>query len=159
VVGYTLKLRARPGQAARVARLSVSFGAICIRAPAYQGRGGEPVSCWLVRAWEENPLAGVEPLEWILAVRFPVATATDALRAVGMYARRWVIEEFHKGLKAGMGAERLQLETVERLYAAIAIMSVVTLRLLDLRERAWVNPKAPAEQSGLDALERELLSR
>jgi hypothetical protein len=51
------------------------------------------------------------------------------------------------------------LETAERLYAAIALMSVVTLRLLDLRERAWVNPEAPAEQSGLDALERELLSR
>src|SRR5262249_48621630 len=66
---------------------------------------------------------------------------------------------FLKGLKTGMGAERLQLETAERLDAALALMSVVTLRLLDLRERAWVNPEAPAVRSGLDALERELLSR
>jgi Transposase DNA-binding len=159
VVGYTLTLRARPGQARRVARLSVSFGAICVRAPAHQGRTAEPVSCWFVRAWEEHPPAGLEPLEWVLAVGSPVETAAGAALAVGIYAQRSLIEEFHKGLKTGMGAERLQLETAARLYAAIAVMSVVTLRLLDLRERAWVDPEAPAERSGLDALERELLSR
>jgi hypothetical protein len=159
VVGYALKLRARPGQAARVARLSVSFGAICVRAPAHQGRAAEPISCWFVRAWEEAPPEGVEPLEWVLAVGFPVTTAEDALRGVGIYAQRSLIEEFHKGLKTGMGAERLQLETAGRLYAAIALMSVVTLRLLDLRERAWLDSEAPAERSGLDPLERELLSR
>jgi hypothetical protein len=159
VVGYALKWRARPGQAARVARLLVSFGAICVRAPAHQGRAAEPVSCWFVRAWEEAPPEGVEPLEWVLAVGFPVTTAEDALRGVGIYAQRSLIEEFHKGLKTGMGAERLQLETAARLYAAIALMSVVTLRLLDLRERAWLDSQAPAEQSGLDPLERELLSR
>jgi hypothetical protein len=159
VGSYDLKLRARPGQAARLAQLSVSFGAICIRAPAHQGRAGEPVSCWFVRAWEEHPPPGVEPLEWVLAVGFPVEAAESALTAVGIYAHRSLIEEFHKGLKTGMGAERLQLETAARLYAAIALLSVVTLRLLDLRERAWLNPEAPAEQSGLDTLERELLSR
>jgi hypothetical protein len=159
VTSYDLKLRARPGCAARTARVSVSSGAICVRAPAHRGRAGEPVSCWFVRAWEEAPPEGVEPLEWILAVGFPVATAADALRAVGAYAHRPVIEDFHKGLKTGMGAERLQLEIAERLYAAIAIMSVVTLRLLDLRERAWVDPAAPAERSGLDVVERELLSK
>jgi hypothetical protein len=159
VASDDLKLRARPGQAARGARLSVSFGAICLRAPAYQGRAGEPVSCWLVRAWEEAPPPGVEPLEWIVAAGFPVVSVADAFRAVGIYGLRPLIEEFHKGLKTGMGAERLQLETAARLYAAIALMSVVTLRLLDLRERAWVNPEAPAEQSRLDTVERELLSR
>jgi hypothetical protein len=158
IAGYALGLRARPGQAARVARLSVSSGAICVRAPAHRG-GGEPVSCRFVRAWEEDPPAGVEPLEWVLAVGFAAEGAEGALRAVGIYAQRPMIEEFHKGLKTGMGAERLQLETAERLYAAIALMSVVTLRLLDLRERAWVAPEAPAEGSGLDTLEREVLSR
>jgi hypothetical protein len=156
---YELELRARPGQAKRVATLSVSFGAACVRAPARRGRGADPISCALVRAWEEHPPVGVEPLEWVLACGFPVTTAAEALGAVAIYAERSLIEEFHKGLKTGMGAERLQLETAERLYAAIALMSVATLRLLDLRERAWVDPAAPAERSGLDELERELLSR
>src|SRR5262249_18832122 len=135
------------------------FGAICVRAPAHQGRAGEPVCGWFVRAWEGHPPAGVEPLEWVLAVGFPVVTAEDALRAVGIYSQRSVIEEVPKGLKTGMGAERLQWETAARLSAALAIRSVVTLRLLDLRERAWLDPEPPAAQSGLDALERGLLSR
>jgi hypothetical protein len=137
----------------------VSFGAIRVRAPAHQGSGAEPISCWFVRAWEEHPPADVEGLEWALACGFAVTTAEDALSAVGIYAHRWLIEEFHKGLKSGMGAERLQLESAHRLYAAIALMSVVSLRLLELRERAWVDPAAPAEQSGLGELERVVLSR
>jgi hypothetical protein len=161
VTSYALQLRARPGQAKRTAALSVSFGALCVRAPAYQARAraAEPISCRFVRAWEERPPAGVEPLEWILACGFPVTTAADALSAVGIYAQRSLIEEFHKGLKTGMGAERLQLETGHRLSAAIALMSVVTLRLLELRERAWLNPAAPAEHSGLGGLERQVLAR
>src|SRR5262249_34000280 len=159
VAGYSLTLRARPGCAARVAHVAVSFGAICLRAPAHQKGQGEPVSCWCVRAWEENPPGGVEPLEWILTVGFEGATAAAAVRAGGVSAYRPLSEEFHKGLKTGMGAERLQLETAARLYAAIALMSVVTLRLLDLRERAWLAPEAPAESSGLDDCERALLAR
>ena len=46
-----------------------------------------------------------------------------------------MIEEYHKAIKTGLGAERLQLESAERLFAAIAIMSVVALRLIELRER------------------------
>jgi hypothetical protein len=159
VAAYELDLRARPGQPARTAHLSVSFVPACIRPPAHQGRAGVPIACALVRAWEEHPPAGVEPLEWVLAVGFPVTTPEQALEAVGLYSHRPIIEEFHKGLKTGMGAERLQLETGARLFAAIALLSVVTLRLLDLRERARLDPEAPAERSGLDELEREVLSR
>jgi hypothetical protein len=160
VTSYRLELRARPDQAARVAELSVSFGRICVRAPAHHGAGAAPVSCWFVRAWEAAAPAGVDqPLEWLLACGSPVETHEDALRVIGIYAHRPLIEDFHKGLKTGMGAERLQLETGARLMAATAVMSVVTLRLLELRERARVTPEAPATESGLDALERELLSR
>ena len=55
--------------------------------------------------------------------------------AICQYATRWIIEEYHKAIKTGLGAERLQLESAERLFAAIAIMSVVALRLIALRER------------------------
>src|SRR5262249_10342624 len=130
VASYDLKVRARPGRAARVAHLSVSFGAVCVRAPAHRGRAGEPVSRGFWRAWGAAPPEGVEPLECVLAVGSPVTTAEAALSAVGTYAHRSLIEEFHKGLKTGMGAERLRLETAARLYADIALLSVVTVRLL-----------------------------
>jgi hypothetical protein len=66
------------------------------------------------------------------------------------------MEEYHKALKTGLGAERLQLESAERLFAAIAIMSVVALRLIELRERLRRNPDAEAAPSGLSSLELEV---
>ena len=69
----------------------------------------------------------------------------------------WQMEEYHKAIKTGLGAERLQLESAERLFAAIAIMSVVALRLLELRERLRRHPDAAAEQAGLHPLELEVL--
>jgi Transposase Tn5 dimerisation domain len=43
------------------------------------------------------------------------------------------------------------------LFAAIAIMSVVALRLIELRERLRKHPDAEAAQSGLSPLELEVL--
>ena len=68
-----------------------------------------------------------------------------------------MIKEYHKAIKTGLGAERLQLESAERLFAAIAIMSVVALRLIELRERLRRHPDAEAAQAGLSPLEREVL--
>ncbi|QDV34154.1 IS4 family transposase [Tautonia plasticadhaerens] len=62
-------------------------------------------------------------------------------------------------MKTGLGAERLQLETAGRLFAAVAIMGVVAWRLIALKERLRSDPEAPAERSGLDQLELEVLRR
>jgi hypothetical protein len=67
------------------------------------------------------------------------------------------IEEYHKALKTGLGAERLQLKTAARLFAAVAIMSVVALRLVGLREQVRCIPDHPAEAAGLAPLELEVL--
>ena len=62
----------------------------------------------------------------------PTESLSDGIVAVMDYGTRFLIEEFHKGLKTGLRAEGLQLETANRLFAAIAVMSVVALTLLDL---------------------------
>lgn len=162
VGGLALELRARPGQAARVARVSISFTAVRIRAPGRPGQAagsGAPVDCWLVRAWEPNPPADAEALEWVLYCDREVATIEAATEAVMDYGTRYLIEDFHKGLKTGLGAERLQLETGHRLFAAIAVMSVVALRLIDLRESVRCEPGAEAAGSGLTGEERAILGR
>jgi hypothetical protein len=58
----------------------------------------------------------------------------DAQRVVKWYERRWVIEEFHKGMKTGCQGEGLQFTAEERLQPAIALLSVVALTLLQLRD-------------------------
>lgn len=158
--GLYLELRARPGVAARQARLLLSFGAVRVRAPWRPGvapEAAEPVDCFFVRIWEPAPPEGVEPLEWYLYTDRPIESLEDALSVVMDYAARYLIEEFHKGLKTGMKAESLQLEKGHRLFAAIAVMSVVALRLLDLRELGRRLPEAPAAWSGLNPAELAIL--
>lgn len=157
----SLELRARPGQAARTARLSLSVTRLHLRSPYRPGHGiGKlrPIECTVVRVWEANPPAGVEPLEWILLCDAEVATFEQALEIALQYATRWLVEEFHKALKTGMGVEKLQLETGEELMAAVALMSVVALRLLHLREVVRIVPEAPPEASGFCQLELDVLA-
>jgi hypothetical protein len=157
---YDLELRARPGQAARVAALQISAVAVWLRAPQRPGRGAgdlPPVRTTVVRVWEAAPPPGVEALEWILLTDWPVESYAQALAVALVYATRWLIEEFHKALKTGNQAEDLQLETAVGLFAAIALKSVVALRLLDLRERVRLTPEAPAEESGLQEVELAVL--
>jgi hypothetical protein len=158
--GSYLDLRSRPGVAARRAKLRISFGAVRLRSPRRPGRPAgtnEAIDCWFVRAWEVEAPAGVEALEWVLYVDRPITTLEGALGAVMDYATRYLIEEFHKGLKTGLKAEDLQLETAPRLFAAIAVMSVVALRLLDIRELGHRVPEAPAACVGLSGEELEIL--
>ena len=157
---FTLELRARPGQGARTARLQVSAVRVWLRSPQRPGKGSgylPPVRSTVVRVWEASPPPGAEGLEWILLTDWQVDNYAQALEVALVYSTRWLIEEFHKALKTGNRAEELQLETAEALFAAIAIKSVVALRLLDLRERVRLAPDAPAQQAGLDELELNIL--
>ena len=52
------------------------------------------------------------------------------------YEKRPIIEEYHKGLKTGCRIESMQFENIERLEPAIAVLSVVTTTLLQLRDAA-----------------------
>ena len=65
------------------------------------------------------------------------------------------MEDFHKALKTGLGTEKLQLQTAARLFAAVALLSVVAL--VDLREKSRLEPDLPAETSGLTVIELRVL--
>lgn len=162
VGGFTLSLRERPQHPAREAALSVAFCEVTLRSPQRPGKspGSLPgVRCTAVRVWEADPPATVkEPLEWILLCDQPVHSAVEAAACARQYSARWLVEEYHKVLKTGLGAERLQLETSERLYAAVALLSVVATRILALKEAVRIDPFAPAEDSGLTERERMLLA-
>ena len=110
-----------------------------------------------MRVWEVAAPDAEDKLEWILLCNAEVVDFAQARECALQYSTRWVIEEYHKAIKTGLGAERLQLESAERLFAAIAIMSVVALRLIELRERLRRHPDAEAAQSGLSPLELEVL--
>jgi len=158
---FELELRARPKQAARVAKLEVSVLPISLKSPqrpGYVAGSLPPIKCSAVYVREISPPAEVkEPIEWTLLCNREIGSYEQALEVVEQYSARWTIEDFHKALKTVLGAERLQLETGDALIAATAIMSVVALRLIDLRERVRINPDAAYQNAGFDQLEVEIL--
>ena len=93
-----------------------------------------PISVWVIRVWEVNPPRGQERLEWFLLTNERVESFEDACRVVSWYECRWIIEEYHKAMKTGCGIENPQFETKARLQPAIALISVVALTLLSLRD-------------------------
>ena len=150
---FPLTLRGRPGQAAREVALQVSYSPpLALRAPQRPGGAtgkGDPVPCAVVRVWEAAAPGQATPgLEWLLLSDQPVTDFPQAQACARQYASRWLIEEFHKALKTGLGAEKLQLQTAERLFAAVALLSVVALALVDMRENSRLQPDRPARAAG-----------
>jgi hypothetical protein len=134
----TLKVSASPGRKARTTQVQMAFTPVCIAPPGK--KSGEyaaaPLDLWAVRVWEPNTPADEEPLEWILLSNCPVRTLHDALERVHWYELRWIIEEYHKGMKTGCGIETLQFDTLEAVEPAIAMLSAVATTLLRLRDAA-----------------------
>lgn len=132
----TLQVQAKPGQSARTVRLGIAWTLVTLLPPR-QPRGeerGVPLQVWVARAAEIDPPASVEPLEWILLTNVPVHCAADAWQRVAWYRLRWIIEEYHKGQKTGCDIEELQFRHRDRLEPVIALLSVVALTLLELRD-------------------------
>ena len=93
-----------------------------------------PIPAWAVRVWEETPPDGGTAVEWLLLQ--PVTTAEDAWQQCAWYGCRWIIEELHKAKKTGCQIEDLQFHTEAALQPMIALLSVVAVMLLNLREAA-----------------------
>lgn len=144
VATKTIDLRARPGQPARVATLAIRAMAVSIKPPRNRGRQGESLAVNLVLAEEIDPPKGSTRLSWNLLTREPIATKEDVLEVVAHYEARWIVEEFHMGLKTGCSCEDRQMETVHALKNFLAIATPMACQLLQLRDAA--RKDTPIEQ-------------
>ncbi len=127
-----------PPQSKRTAKLLVSAAPVLINPPHRRRgcHGKAPLPMWVVRVWEPNPPKGEEALEWFLLTNEPVGTLEAAMRVIGWYRKRWIIEEYHKSQKTGSGIEQLRFQYRDRAEPAIALLSVAALTLLKLRDAA-----------------------
>jgi Transposase DNA-binding len=127
---------ARAGQTQRKASVAVAYAPVLL-CPPHVHRGEyekRPLALWVVRVSEVNPPKGVKPMEWILLTNVKVVSIEDAWVRVSWYECRWVIEEYHKAQKTGCGIEDLQFGSSQALEPMIALLSVVAVKLLNLRE-------------------------
>ena len=127
---------ARPGRPERKAQVAVAFAPVLLW-PPHVRRGDyvkRPLPVYVIRVYETAPPKGAKPLEWILLTNRKVATVADAWEIVSWYECRWVIEEYHKAQKTGCAIEDMQFTTSQALEPMIALLSVVAVTLLNLRE-------------------------
>jgi hypothetical protein len=148
---FTLKLRARPKQPARSAKLVVAFGMLSMPtpvliSPSLKKFEPEPIPMWVVWVREVEAPEGVDPIEWVLYTSLTIGNLDDAMAVVSYYEKRWLIEEWHKVLKTGHQVEARQLKTSERLEAMMGLMSVAAVRLFQLKGEARTVPERRAEE-------------
>jgi hypothetical protein len=139
-----LELRRRPQRQPRDVRLQTAYRAVTIFPPWLDRTKAKPWQGWVVRVWEPDTPAGEEPIEWILLTTIAVESPEQAWTIGHWYSLRWLIEEYHKCLKTGCKVEERQMETRLRLEACIGFLTIVAVRLLQLKLWARNEPERPA---------------
>lgn len=134
---FTMDVQAQRGRAARKdAEFIVRGGAVLVCPPhAKHGHhGDQPLPLYVVQVTEVAPPAGEKAIDWMLLTNEAVPTLEDAWRVTSWYELRWIVEEYHKAKKTGCQIEDMQFTTTARLEPAIALLSVVAVTLLNLRD-------------------------
>jgi Transposase DNA-binding/Transposase DDE domain len=84
-------------------------------------------------------------VEWMLLTTHPIHTASDVLRVVRGYGRRWRIEDFHRTWKRGLcRVEDTQLRSRNAIFKWATLLATVASRALHLAHLARSTPDAPA---------------
>lgn len=125
-------------RAGREASVSVRYAPVVLPPPANDPRTRkcDPIAVWAIYVLEEDPPAGEAPLEWMLLSSESVESNADAEGCLQWYCHRWKIEEWHRALKEGCRPERSQLDDVEDLQRLAALMGIIAVRLVQLRDLA-----------------------
>lgn len=151
----TLDLPAQAGRKARRATLEALAATVTIRAPwrpdGAELKDQEPVTLHLVELREVSAPAGEEPVRWVLATDLPITTLAEVWTIVAIYKRRWLIEEFHKALKSGLGLENSQLGTARKRMALAGLLSIVAAWLVGLKLQARATEMVPLRPRDADA--------
>lgn len=142
----TVAVAANANQVARQARVRVAAGAVELQAPKLRcgEHGSRPLSAWIIHVKEMAPPAGQAALEWFILTNQPTTTRAQAMERVDCYECRPMIEELHKAQKTGCGMELAQFTTRKALEVTIAMLSVVAVQLLRLRDLSRQTDDVPA---------------
>lgn len=146
---YELPLRARQGVKARTATVAVSTATCLVPVPRHKSTyvrsiDAQPIRMQVVVLEEENPPKGKKGLFWVLLTSLAVKSFEQAWQVAGHYESRWLIEEYHKAQKSGCRVTDRQLSSSDRLEASTSLLSIVAVRLLQLKTIARAHPDKPA---------------
>lgn len=143
---FELTVRVAGSSSLRKAKLRVAAGTVTLLPTRTdpEVRHRPPVTCQVVRVWEDDPPCNSEGLEWILLTSLATTTFELARGVSEGYSLRWLVEEFHKSEKTGCRVEERQLRDTDRLEPLIGLLSVLAVYLLQLKYVAREDPDRPA---------------
>jgi hypothetical protein len=148
------KIAVRPGHGCRgrTALVEIRFGQVLVPVPSVktpwmkQHVTRDPLLLWVVELRESSPPKGVTPLRWVLYTSEAINTITDAQAVISHYEQRWTVEDYHKALKTGCHVEHRQYATAARLERVTAVLSILAVRLLQMKTTARDTPDRPAHE-------------
>lgn len=153
-----VELRSRAGQPARTARVEVRCGTVRLKGPERPDGDKPDFTLNVVEVREVDAPTGVEPLHWTLLSSLPCQRWAEVQRIVGRYTARWWIEEYHKALKSGVGAEESQMQRAYRIETLVAVLALVAVRLLNAKWLARTRGAEPVDPNVFGSEALELLS-
>ncbi len=143
----TVEIPASQKHQARTAKVLLSWQPLRLLPPRTQEtKGWHPLVVWVIHVWEPEPPEGVEPLEWVLLSSLPTQTQEQAEQRVDWYRARWMIEDFHQGLKTGCQLEGRQIQDYEGLRTLLGFLSPIAVRLMQLRAASRQEPEQAASR-------------
>jgi hypothetical protein len=148
---YQLSIRANKKQPARVTEVSVRCAPIWMPRPTttspwVKTNGPRWIPMSVVEVVEKKPKRGVAPIRWVLLTHEIVRTYDECWKVIGRYEKRPIIEEFHKSAKTGTAMEDRLYRTNKRLERITGILSVLAVRIVQMKTIAKKTPDRPAHE-------------
>ena len=148
---YDLIVDGQKGSPSRTARMQLRAARVRIPRPRHvspwvKQHDPEWIEMSAVDVREINPPQGVQPLLWMLLSSEPCGDIAAARQIASDYEQRPVVEDYHKGLKTGCRLESRQYLTSARLQRVVGLLSIVAVRLLQLRAAARQTPQRLARE-------------
>jgi len=145
-----------PPRQERIASLQVRWTSVDLEKPPHAQTSTEVMPLNVVQVFEPEPPEGEQAISWTLFTNEPVTDVTSATAVVDHYRSRWRIEEYFRSLKQGCAVQKRQLESLDAMTNAIAMLAPIAWRLLLLRSLGQSETTVPAtqvfEQDEIDAL-------
>lgn len=136
LIGKQTDTHGRIIRKARNAKVSVRYSKLEHRAAptSFSRKLSRPA--FAVYLSEKKPPHDREPVNWILLTSEQVTSFADAEQIIQWYMHRWIIEEWHRVEKEGCRLQATQLDDAEDIKRLAAIIAVIAIRMLRLRDLA-----------------------
>jgi hypothetical protein len=147
-----ISVKATKKEPARIARVTLRMGEIFVPLPKVltpwirEHAPPEPLRVSVVELREETAPPKSKPVRWVLYATEAAKDVARADRIIAHYEKRPKVEEYHKALKTGCAVQKRQYRTGQRLERIVGVLSVVAVRLLQMRSAARETPERPAEE-------------